>query len=279
MDFKVLITYIICDDLLHSLSFKDDPQCLMSTAEIMTVGIVSALFYGGNVQQARRFLDAPQYIPSMLSHSRLHRRLIGIPPDYWRAALFLISHILSLLKKVPTEYIIDSCPLPVCQPCRSWCCKLYKGKEYLGYCAAKKLHYYGLKLHIIVSEEGIIHECILTPASYSDVRAFKMLEIDLPADSYLYADRAYNSKELEEELKDERINLIPERKVKSKRQHSGALTYLQRSRRKRVETVFSCITRFMPRALSVRSARGFEMRQILFVIAYAIQYTLCPYMM
>ena len=77
------------------------------------------------------------------------------------------------------EFAVDSCPLLACQPCRSWRCQLYQGKEYLGYCASKKLYFYGLKLHLIVSENGII------PAAKADITALKEMLIDLPKGAVL----------------------------------------------------------------------------------------------
>ncbi len=58
-----------------------DPQCKMGSAEIMTVGLVAVFYFGGNIQAARRFLHLHRYIPKMLSHSRLNRRLLSISED------------------------------------------------------------------------------------------------------------------------------------------------------------------------------------------------------
>jgi hypothetical protein len=81
MDLKIIFIYCLCDDVLKLLSVKDNPQCRMRNAEIMTVGVVSALFYGGNIQASRQFLKLCKFLPNILSHSRLHRRLTAIPID------------------------------------------------------------------------------------------------------------------------------------------------------------------------------------------------------
>jgi hypothetical protein len=270
MDLKIIFVYCVCDDVLKALSVKDDIQCKMSTAEIMTVGITSALFYGGNIQLTRRFFAFCKYIPNILSHSRLHRRLLAISQEHWNAVFSILKH--TLLSLFPSkEFMVDSCPLPVCHPCRSWRCKLYSGKQYLGYCAAKRLHYYGLKIHLIVSKDGILTEFLLTPASYADITALKEMEIDLPEQSILYGDRAYNSQILEDELLEAaNIRLIPQRKQKARKQHPGYLQFIQKSRRKIVETVFSQIARCMPRFFRVRSAVGLHLRVALILLAYTV---------
>jgi hypothetical protein len=56
----------------------------------------------------------------------------------------------------------------------------------------------------------------ITPASYADITALKEMEIDLPEQSILYGDRAYNSQVLENELLEiAKIQLIPQRKQRS----------------------------------------------------------------
>jgi len=49
MELKIIFFYCLCDDVLKALCVKDDIECKMSTAEIMTVWITSALFHGGNI--------------------------------------------------------------------------------------------------------------------------------------------------------------------------------------------------------------------------------------
>jgi len=268
MDLKIIAVYCICDDVLNILNIKDNQQCLISSAEVMTVGIVSALFYGGNIVAAREFLKIGNYIPNILSHSRLHRRLLAIPQELWNAVFSILRETLHYLFP-STEFAVDSCPVLACQPCRSWRCKLYQGKQYLGYCAAKKLHYYGLKIHLIVSEHGILMEFLITPASCADISGLKCMEIDLPEQSILYGDRAYSSKSFEEELQELEISLIPQRKWASKHQHSGHLRFLLSRRRKVVETVFSQIAKLMPRSFSVRTAKGLQARILWIILACA----------
>lgn len=138
MELKIITVYCICDDLIKLKNLRDNSQCRMNLAEVMLVGIVSALFHRGNVQNARLHLQTGRYVRNMLSHSRINKRLLAIDPDLWRAVLVLCNTILSS-KNLADAFVVDSAPIPACHPCRSWRCKLYQGKEYLGYCAAKKL--------------------------------------------------------------------------------------------------------------------------------------------
>jgi hypothetical protein len=97
------------------------------------------------------------------------------------------------------------------------------------------------------------------------------MEIDLPEQSILYGDRAYNSQILEDALLEAaNIRFIPQRKQKAKKQHPGYLQFIQKSRRKIVETVFSQIARCMPRFFRVRSAVGLHLRVALILLAYTV---------
>lgn len=271
---ETITCYCICDDLLKALGRVDDPQCKMGAAEVMTVGLVAALFFGGNIQAARRFLYWHRYIPKMLSHSRLNRRLLSISGDLWLALFTLTKHICNQLRPVD-KFVVDSFPVPVCLPCRSWRCKLYQGRSYLGYCAAKKLSYYGLKVHLIVTVEGDLWEFVVTPASIADISALRNMDLDLPENVTLFADRAYNHYDFEEELvQDAKISLIAQRKCNSKRPHSGPVSYQQRTYRKRVETVISQITGRFSRNIVARSAQGFVLRLELIILAYPLRRTI-----
>jgi hypothetical protein len=271
MENKIIHIFCLCDDLLITLNFRTDPQCKMNGSEILTLAIVSALFFSGNFSFARRFLKTYGYIPKILSRSKLNKKLLAFPSDILQA----IFHLLSCAMKSSSqdlEYVIDSFPVAACHSCRSWRCKLYTGKEYIGYCATKKWFYYGLKVHMITTASGIPVEFCFTPASVSDLRGLQSLSLDLPSNAFLYADKAYNSYAFEDELKEHtQISLISQRRKTHKRQHIGALRYLQGARRKAIETAFSQIIRLFPRSICARTARCFELKIFLFILAFVIE--------
>jgi hypothetical protein len=70
MDNQIIAVYCICDDMLKALRHKEDPQCHMSDAEMMTAAIVSVLYFNGNYVRARELLAEQEYVPRMLSASR-----------------------------------------------------------------------------------------------------------------------------------------------------------------------------------------------------------------
>ena len=86
MDEQIITIFCLCDDLLKERRHGDDPQSRMTGAEVMTTALVAARYFGGNVEHARGMLDTPQYIPGMLSKSRLNRRIHALEASF--VALF-----------------------------------------------------------------------------------------------------------------------------------------------------------------------------------------------
>src|ERR1700753_2459106 len=92
---------------------------------------------------------------------------------------FILSLVHFLKRKKNLEYLIDSMPVEVCMNVRSYRCRLLRGKQFIGFCKAKKKFYYGFKLHMITNSKGKPIEFIITPASVADITALKVMEINL----------------------------------------------------------------------------------------------------
>jgi len=60
----------ICVDFLSAFGLKDYEQCRTTSAEVLTVAIISALFFNGNFARARLVLKYDGYISNMLSKNR-----------------------------------------------------------------------------------------------------------------------------------------------------------------------------------------------------------------
>jgi hypothetical protein len=147
---------------------------------------------------------------------------------------------------------------------------LLSGKQFIGYCAAKKTYYYGLKVHVITTKEGRLVECLITSASIADITALKMMDIDLPFPARLYADRGYVDYKFEDFLESVGIYLIAQRKKTAKRQNQKCLEYLQSIIRKRIETVFSQITALLPKFVHAVTTRGFILKVVIFLITFSM---------
>jgi Transposase DDE domain len=270
MDTQIVVIYCICDDILKGLRHSEDKQRRMSDAEVMTTTLVAALFFSGNMEKSRIFLQEHGYMPNMLEKSRFNRRQHKI------AELFLV--VFDLLGDVwkqlneKSVYVIDSFPISACDNYRIQRCRLYQGEDWRGYQASKKRYFYGLKIHLMVTEQGQPVEFFLTSGSWSDTRALKMYKFDLPEGSLVTGDKAYNDYAFEDLLQEVQLNLQPLRKKNSKRSVPAWITYMLAGYRKVIETTGSLIEQLLPKHIHAVTARGFELKLAIFVLATSFNF-------
>ena len=138
-------------------------------------------------------------------------------------------------------YLIDSFPVPVCRNIRIRNCRIYRNEAFRGYNPSKKEYFYGLKAHPLISESGIPAEIFFSPGAYLDTSALYDFTFPPPESGSVHGDRAYNIYDIEDELKDRGIHLMPLRKKNSARKYDTLTERGIRYIRKRIESVFSVI--------------------------------------
>jgi hypothetical protein len=270
MNNEIVAIYCLCDDILQAMNHRSDGQQQMSDPEVMTTAIVAARYFGGNFEQARKHLSEPHYIPKMLSKSRLNRRLHRVEP----ILLTVFEALGQIWKQLNPEavYCIDSFPISVCDNIRISRSKLYEGAEaYRGYQASKKRYFYGVKIHLMVTEAGEPVEFFLTPGSFADVKGLKVFPFALPEGSVVYADKAYTDYAVEDLLLEaEKIQLSALRQRNSQRPVPAYVQFVQHYKRKVIETSGSLISQFLPKSIHAVTSQGFELKIMLFVLALSV---------
>ena len=177
--------------------------------------------------------------------------------------------------KVAGEFlIIDSFPVPVCQPVRNYHVKIFRGIADIGYKATKKVYYYGLKVHAIVSDDGYLLDYAVTKASVHDAKETVELVINThPANHYLLGDEGYLGKSLAAELK--RMGYVlwtPYRKnMNGSKKHSD---HQLMAIRRTIESDFSLLSYYNAENNRARSLIGFQQRLEIAILAYNMAYLL-----
>jgi Transposase DDE domain len=190
MDDHILAIYCLCTDFLTALHHAEDCQHNMTDAEVMTAALVAMVFFGGNCEHARALLGTRQYMPTRLSRSRFNRRL-PLMQDLFVTLLSCLGETWKVLNRA-SVYVIDRFPVAMCDHDRIPRAKLYQQEVYRGYIASKKRYFYGLTLHLMVTPQGQPGECLLTPGSSSDGKAWQSFQFDGPEGRAIYADQAYH---------------------------------------------------------------------------------------
>jgi hypothetical protein len=270
MELKIAACCCSCDDFLISKGWRDDPQCAMSTAEVMTAALTAAAFFSGSHEKSCVFLERHGYMPAMLSKSQFSRRLGSIPESVWRGLtkqLAMPFHEKNSLK----IYLADSFPVPVCRNIRIRRCKIYQDECFRGRVSSRKEYFYGLKVHALMTESGMPVEIFLSPGAYSDTNSLYDLSFPVPPGSVVYGDKAYNAYNIEDELEQSGIHMNPVRKKNSKRKYESFIGDGISFIRKRIESAFSVIKQRFPAHIHAVTSHGFELKVFLFILAYGIE--------
>ena len=266
--------FVLCDELLQALNHQEDPQVRMNDAEVMTVALTAAYLFSGHWEHARKFLKEHGYMPQMLSETRLNRRIHAIPVFFWEALFHSLAQTFKATNADHT-YCVDSFPVPVCDNIRIARCRVYQGEDFRGWIASKRRYFYGLRVHMIVTTTGEPVEFILRPGEENDVTVYKDLNFDLPPGSTCFADKMYTDYTYEDLLREAvDIDMQPARKKNSTRLISYLDERYKEVMRKRVETSFSGITHFFPKSIHAVTPKGFELKIVLFILVFGIQYLL-----
>lgn len=263
---KTVAIYVFFDDILKSMNHNEPQSRKTSDAEIITVVLLAAGYFAGNIEKSLCFVRCTGLMPNMLGKSRFNRRLHQIG----ELLCELFFHVGEAVKglSLTITYSIDSFPIEVCHNIRIGRSKIVQGEEYRGRCASKRTYFYGFKVHMIVTSDGIPVEFTFTTGNKHDLDGIKQLPLNLPEGTEILADAAYTDYHLEEMLLDKGIQLLPARKSNSKKPHNPCTEYRISIYTKRIETSFSDITKYMPKKIHAVTETGFLIKLIIFIWAY-----------
>ncbi|SNV43909.1 transposase [Streptococcus acidominimus] len=220
------------------------------------------------IKSQRHFYRICQLFPCgrLLERSRFNRRA--------RQLIWLVQIIRQALNNrisSDTIAIIDSFPLPLCQPIRNYRTRIFKGLADIGYNASKQLWFYGFKVHMLVTLSGYILNYVVTPASVHDIRAVDDL-LENCQKPFILADLGYLSHELKDNLEQKGYHLwTPLRQnMAGAKQHNY---WKLLAMRWTIETRFSelCALFDMEHTLA-REMTGLQLRIEQIVLAYNLRH-------
>lgn len=269
MENKTIAIYSITEDILKAMNHYEDKRRDMSDAEVITTAIVSTMFFSGNYEKGRAYMADTGFVKKMLSRSRFCRRLHAVAD-----LVYDIFHQLGMILKqinISTEYLIDSFPVSVCHNIRIPRCRIAHSEEFRGYIASKKEYFFGVRIHVLTTSDGIPVEFAFLPGGAHDSRGFGILNFALPPGSDVYADSAYTDYSVEDALMEmDDIHLDPNRKKNSKRYDEPPMRDYKKHMRRRIETAFSQISAFFPKWIHAVTLDGFLIKVTFFIFAFTM---------
>ena len=266
MDDDFIVTaFVVIDKLMAALGHRDDVRAKASDAEVLTVAVVAAKYFQNHLERGLQMLHLGRYLSGPLSVSRFNRRLHRLAG--W---LGLAVETLGELFATGEAFLIDSMPLPVCRRARARRSRKLRGKAYCGYCAAKKEKFFGWRLHLICTTEGVPVAFDLVPGGLHDLTPIHELTYGLPEGAAVYGDKAYNAGDDEASIAEETgVRLVPLHKA-NMRPNRWADKLALRAWRKRIEALFSQLEAMGLQRLRARANPGLQLKLHASVLAVTI---------
>ena len=265
-----LAIYCFIDDFLKACEHREDSRAEVTDAEVLTIAVVAMLYFGGNFEKSRLVLFELGLIKRLLSRSRFSRRITRLID----LVQLLFHQLGEALKQLHWEsrYILDSFPVAVCDNIRIPRCRLVQNELYRGKICSKRRYFYGVKVQLMATSDGIPVEFCILPGACADLQGLAELALDLPVQSQLFVDTAYNCYEWEDYLSEiENLRLQVPRKANSKRGREPWLEVHKSWMRKYIETTIGEVEKLFPKKIHATTLNGFLLKIALFLFAFQIE--------
>ena len=272
-DIKIIAAFCIIEDTLHHLGHKTHYLAGVTDAEVLLVAVVSSMYFHNHHERALFVMKGLRYLTKPLSISRFSRRLHSLAHR-----LEQLVELIGQLFAQGEVYIIDSMPVPMCQYARAGRCKKMNaisnpwGKAYFGKCIAKKWRFYGWRLHLVCTQDRVPVAFQMLPASWHDLTPIYNLTVGLPEEASVYADKAYVSAPVKEELMARvadlpRIQMVTYKRANMKVKNTQEERWWLKKYRGRIETANSQLENMGIQRLHARTNQGLAIKVLSSLLA------------
>lgn len=252
---RIVTSYVVIDDSLKGFGHNSHVLAKISDTEVLWVAIMAAMYFQNHHERALVVLKKMGYLRQSLSVSRFNRRLHQL--GEWLPGILMILCSVFADNEV---FVVDSVPMPVCKRVRARRCRKVRGPDYCGYCAAKDEKFFGWRLHLVCTLEGLPAAFELLPAAYHDLTPIHELTVALPSGARVFADKGYIDKKTAASiLKDTGVRLIAKPR-KNMRPLDWIDEYELDEYRRRIETINSQLESMGLERLHARTNTGFEIK-------------------
>src|SRR5918997_3376690 len=169
------VMYVLVDELFQlyiaPYDHRPGPRSTFSDSELLTVALLAELISLDEETTMLAYLrrNHPTLFPLLPERSRYNRRRRALSEALNTVRRHVLARLLALLP--PDERplcLIDSLPVPVVGFHHARGDHAWRGWASYGYNATKKQTFYGFKLHVVTTADGIIVDFALAPAHLSD---------------------------------------------------------------------------------------------------------------
>lgn len=251
---------------LHWQANRNHRQPTISDQELVTIYLFGHLNERFEKRAIYRFTKHywAAWFPTLPSYQAFARRLNLLTPTFDALCGRWLT-TLEATQAVEVDYLIDSLPVILATGSRSRKAKVAREIASQGYCAAKRLYFHGLRLHLIarrrVATLPLPRHLWLREAACHDLRAAREQDLTALGGTTLIGDKAYLDAEFSHRLSEQATPLItPPKKPRGKELSPQAKIGSRAVSRLRqpIESFFKWLNdkTGIQRASSVRSTQG-----------------------
>lgn len=203
------------------------------------------------------------WFPALPAYQTFVFRLNRLEQTFQSFGQVLLAAI-NLQSAPEIDSIVDSMPVMLAQNGHSYSARVAREIAAIGYCAAKRTRFHGVRLHVIGKRQSrrlpVPTQVFLASAAHHDSKALKEQRIEL-ANTTLFGDLAFADKHLVESFNQQQTRLVTGQKKPKGRELSEIEKYKNRliaKLRQPIESLFNWINEKteIQKASKVRSTNG-----------------------
>ena len=214
----LLQVFCLVDDQMKTLDLprlrRRGPRPALADSEVIAIELVGEFWkLAADRDLSRHFRQ--HYAREFPALARLNRTTFARQAaNLWAVKRLIQQRLAAHLAEGDPVWLVDSLPVDACQFARATFCERFAGQADYGYCHLRKRTFYGFRLHLRVSRDGVILGYQLAPARASEKAVLP--ELGLPPGSVGIGDRNYWSPELRDRLAAAGVTLLAPYYQKSK---------------------------------------------------------------
>lgn len=168
LDDLILHVFCLVDDELHALSplgwRQRGPAPVLADSEVITMELLGEWL--GLDRDSRLFADFRQHHADAFPGLRQVQRTTWVrqAANLWAVKRTLQERLAHRLAGPNAPWLVDSMPVPACRFARATFCQRFAGQATYGHDHTLRQTFYGFRLHLRTSRDGVILAYALAPA-------------------------------------------------------------------------------------------------------------------
>lgn len=240
-----LVTFVLVDDWYQKkgkqlLGRTVGPKPVFSDSEMLTLMLAIDFFGFTSERRYQAFIQANylKLFPKLLNQSEYNRRarslryLLNALRQDWAAEMGV---------QWENHFLLDTTPIVVMGYRRDKSHSDFRGSADYGYCAARRMKYFGYKLVMLTTLDGTPYNFELVPAHTDERDAADEILDTLPGNSNVWSDKGFIDEDWQSEWQKQGVAVWTTKRENQKVQNPPKFDQLLNRVRERIEGAFDIL--------------------------------------